>query len=94
MPDPELHYSERLDPDKLKMALSLKIFPSNKGGGDTIEASNDQLTSATSRADFTDFMCIFLFGINVNIGLSFQTFGKGKKGNLFTDAILCTGSYR
>ena len=53
-----------------------------------MEASNDQLTSATSRADFTDFMCIFLFGISVNIGLSFQSFGKEKKGNLFTDAIL------
>jgi hypothetical protein len=53
-----------------------------------MEASNDQLTSAASRADFTDFVCIFLFGISLNIGLSFETFGEEKKGNLFTEAIL------
>ena len=37
---------------------------------------------------FTDFIYIFLFGIRVNTGLSFPTFGKEKKGNLFTEAIL------
>ena len=44
------------------------------------ELNNDQLTSEASKADFTEFIYIFLFEISVNIGLKLQTFGKEKKG--------------
>jgi hypothetical protein len=58
-----------------------------------MEASNDQLTSAANRADFTDFICILLFGISVNIIPDFRKREEGEfiyRGNF----VRYRGSYR
>jgi hypothetical protein len=50
--------------------------------------NNDQLTSEASRADCTDFIHIFLFGISFNTGLSFYLL-FGKKRGIFLQSRFC-----